>query len=360
MKRRTFVKVLLLSLITALAAFAVLGCDGESEPANAGGDAGGNGASTDPIVVVWYPNESSTDYEGARNEFGRFVTEATGRPVEHSLTTDYVIALEALASGAADIGAMMGPVGFIEVQERTPDVGILFVPSGPSGTLEDAVYFSWFVVPEADADNFKVDGEFSIENIEDTRMSFVSNSSTSGWVIPASAIITEFGQTSEWADIDEDDLIGPGADFFSEVLFGQSHQGTAFNVIDGRADVGTVADVIMDTYFELVEGERNAVGAVYQVRENAGAPFDTVVGERMVLIESIPVFNGPFSYNPANLTADEIQAIIDIFTSEEAANNEYFFTTEDGASAFYTKTEDERFLTVDDAWYDPIRRMMGL
>jgi len=48
---------------------------------------------TSPITVVWYPNESTNDYEPAREEFGRLITEATGREVVHRLTTDYVIAV---------------------------------------------------------------------------------------------------------------------------------------------------------------------------------------------------------------------------------------------------------------------------
>jgi len=359
MQRRKLLVVVAVALLAAIVSFAVVGCGNDANESTEG-DTSTASKPSGPITIVWYPNESSADYEPVRDDFARFVTKATGRPVEHRLTTDYVIALEALGSGAADIGAMMGAVGFIEVQVRNPEVGFLFTNTGPSGTLEDAVYYSWMIVPEDEADNYKVNGEFSIDPIEGKRMSFVSNSSTSGFVIPSAAIINHFGETAKWADIDEDDLIGPSGDFFSEVLFGQSHQGTGFNVISGRADVGTVADILMNPYLELVEGERNSVGAVYEVRADADAPFDTVAGKRIVIIESIPVFNGPYAYNPSNLTREEINAIIEIFTSDEAANNPHFFSREDGATAFYSKTENERFITTDDSWYDPVRRMMGI
>ena len=356
MIKRTKWMVALTALLAVIVSFGLLGCDSDSST-----EEGyvGNGGNNDPITVVWYPNESSTDYEPARDEFGRLITEATGRPVEHMLTTDYVIALEAVGSGSADIGAMFGAVGLIEIQQRNPEVGVLFADSGPSGTLDDAVYYSWLIVPEDDAGNFASGGGYSIDNIEDQRMSFVSNSSTSGFVVPSSAIISHFGGSADWPNMDEDDLIGPSANFFSEVLFGQSHQGSGFNVVSGRADVGAVADILMEPYFMLVSGDANAVGAVYEVRETAGAPFDTVPGERITLIESIPVLNGPYVYNPANLSAEEIEAIIEIFTTDEVANNPLFFATEDGATAFYSKSDNERFIRVDSSWYDPVREMMN-
>ena len=51
-------------------------------------------ANTSPIVVVWYPNESSNTHEEVRAEVGRLIEQATGRKAEHKTTTDYTIAID--------------------------------------------------------------------------------------------------------------------------------------------------------------------------------------------------------------------------------------------------------------------------
>lgn len=83
----------------------------------------------DKIVMVWYPNESASDYEPAREEFGRLISEVTGKPVEQKLTTDYSIAIESLANGTAQI-CFMGAQGYVEAKNKNDAVKPLFVNSG--------------------------------------------------------------------------------------------------------------------------------------------------------------------------------------------------------------------------------------
>lgn len=310
-------------------------------------------ANTDPIIIVYYPNESAAVYQDARDEIERIIHEATGRPVQSMLTTDYVITIEAISSGTATI-AYLGATGYIEARNRSASVEPLVVNTGPSGTLEDALYFSWFAVNYEDADSFRgADGEFDFSLIEGRRMSFVSPTSTSGFVVPMGAIEGHFG-----TDRITDDYVIEG-DFFSELLFGQSHQGALFNLIDGRVDVATVADtVFFPGYVELVSGELNTVGSVYAIREGAEAPFHNSVGQRIILMASVPVLNPPWAINTDFFTPEEIQAIRDALTSEESANNYLLFTPADmeGVLGWNRKTGDERFVEVDDAWFNPLRR----
>ncbi len=102
-------------------------------------------AKAKPLVMVWYPNESGEDMKGARDAFAALITEATGRPVDHKLTTDYTIAIEAIANGKADLG-FFGPQGYVEAHAKNAKVLPLVVNSGASGTLSDAVYHSWLNV----------------------------------------------------------------------------------------------------------------------------------------------------------------------------------------------------------------------
>jgi len=314
-------------------------------------------ANTDPIVIVWYPNESANVYKEARDEIGRLIEQATGRPVEQKLTTDYVITIEAIASGSADIAWAMGAVGYIEAQRKNPEVSVLFVNSGPSGTLDDAIYYSWLAVPAEEAGQYREGSGYSIENIKGQTISFVSNSSTSGFKVPSGDIINHFPQD----ELEPEDLLEGGSNaFFSEVLFGGSHQGSAFNMLTGNADVAAFCDTEMHPYAELKTGTENEVGAIYTIKPSATAPFDTVIGRDFTIINSTPVLNGPNVFNPANLSEAEIKAIRDLFTSDEVYNNGLVFFDDsiEGAVGLHKKTASGGYVLVNDSWYDPIRKVM--
>ena len=57
-------------------------------------------------------------------------------------------------------------------------------------------------VKKADAENYKVDGEFAIDNIVNSKFSFVSSSSTSGFKVPSSDIVSYFSKEDKWKDLD--------------------------------------------------------------------------------------------------------------------------------------------------------------
>jgi len=308
---------------------------------------------TSPINVVWYPNESSNTHDDIRTEVGRLIEQATGRKVNNLTTTDYTIAIQSIASGAADIAMAMGAVGYIEAKNQNPQVDVLFVNADKNGSLDEAKYFSWICVNKAEAEQYKNGGAYSLDNIKGKKMSFVSNSSTSGFRVPTTSIIAHFADDK----LSEDDLL-PDGKFFEEVYFGQSHQGSAINLVTNNADVAAFCDVELQLYIELKEGAENTVGAVYEVAPGADAPFDVHVGKEFVVIACTPVFNGPNAYNPKNLSADEIKAIQDLFTSDEVANNEKIFydATIEGAFGLYKKGSSYGYVLTTDSWYDPYRQ----
>ena len=312
-------------------------------------------ANTGTINVVWYPNESSNTHADVRAEVARLIEQATGRKVENKTTTDYTIAIESIASGSADIAMSMGAVGYIEAKNKNPNIDVMFVNADKNGTLDEAKYFSWLCVNEANADEYASGSSYSIDNIKGKKMSFVSNSSTSGFRVPTSAIIAHFPED----ELDEDKLVEGGSGmFFEEVFFGQSHQGSAINLITGNADVAAYCDTELAPYVELAGGTDNTVGAVYAIRADADAPFDTHVGKKFVVIACTPVFNGPNAYNPANLSPDEVKAIQDLFTSEEVANNEiiFFDADKEGAVGLFKKQSSYGYVLTTDSWYDPYRK----
>jgi phosphonate transport system substrate-binding protein len=323
-------------------------CSEGSADQTSGSEDGGD----DVIDIVWYPNESGSELEGAREEIGAVITEETGKEVEHHLTTDYAIAIETIANGNAEL-AFMGAVGYIEANERNEAVQPIVVPSGESGTLDDAIYHSWLAVNVDEQDDYKVDGEFSLDTIEGTNFSFVSNSSTSGFVVPSSTVIEHFSDQ----DLTEEDLM-EGGPFFDQVLFGGSHQGSAVNLLNGNADVAAFCDTCVENYVEVAEGEENAVGSVYKVKDDADEPFNTVAGSEFILMDVTPVLNAPFVANTEVLSEEEFEVIQDLFASDEIANNEKVFVPEDSEeTGLFYKSGDERFVPVEDDWFNPIREL---
>lgn len=335
-----------------LLSFVILFIAGCSSSTNSGG------SDKDELTIAWLPNESGADLTEARDEIGKVIEEKTGKTVKHQTTTDYIVAIEAIANGNADM-AFLGAQGYIEANNKNDKVQPLVVPTGASGTLDDAVYYSWLAVEVDNADQYKNGADFAIDNIQGKKFSFVSNSSTSGFKVPSTGIVDYFSEKAEFSDLTADDLLEGGSDkFFSEVLYGGSHQGSAVNLLSGKADVAAFCDTCVNNYVELVEGEENRPGAIYRVKDDAAEPFNTVVGKEFILISVTPVLNAPFAINTENISEELRKQLLEIMTSDDIANNEKVFVPEDSEfSGLFSKTADERLVEVEDAWFNPIREL---
>lgn len=324
------------------------GASGGTQQANAA--EGGEGAG--PITMVWLPGSSATDFTSAREAFGDVITTACGREVELMTTTDYNVAIEALASGAAGMG-YLGAEGYVQANKKNPNVHAGFVQSDKEGGLEGACYYSRICVPTEHADEYKDGDGYSIANIKGKSMSFVSATSTSGFAVPADLIVGEFGLESS------DELLEAGA-FFSDVIFGNSHPGSCVNLLAGDAEVAAFDDIGVDMYLDLVSGEPNTVGAVYKVKESSEAPFDGVRGKEFTIISISPVMNAPICFNYDIVSEEEAKKITEYFCSDTVANDERIFVDpeDENAVGFYKKSSDKvGFVEVTDEWFDPIREL---
>jgi phosphonate transport system substrate-binding protein len=302
----------------------------------------------EPVVWVWYPNESTPEFADARAAIIEVAEGALGVEIEEQLTTDYSIAIEALVNDNATF-SWFGGEGYVQAHARNSEVLPLVTNSGSSGTLDDAKYYSMLGTLAENEEMFKVDGEFDLDTLEQKRFSFVSNSSTSGFRVPSSVISQHF-------NVEAEELLEGGEDFvFAEVMFGGSHQGSFFNVLDGRADAGAFCNSCVSAYVEWVTGTLAdpVPGDIIRVLDDAEAPFDTMAGKEVVFIETVPVLNAPLVVNTGLLTDEQLDAVIAAFTSEETANNTRIF----GDEGFFR--EGQQFLVVEDSWYDPIRRLAG-
>jgi phosphonate transport system substrate-binding protein len=347
----------LLMLMFVVLVLGLAACSQSSSGSSNEDDAkGGKSNSDEKITVVWYPNESGNDLKSARDEIGAMIEEVTGRSVEHKLTTDYAIAIETIVNGNAHL-AFMGAQGYIEANNKNDKVLPLAVPSGPSGTLDDAQYYSWLAVNKEDAQTYMKDGKYDIANIEGKKFSFVSTSSTSGFKVPSAGIVSYFSEQDKYKDLVAEDLL-EGGGLFSEVMFGDSHQGSAVNLLNNRAEVAAFCDTCVGNYVDVAEGEANRPGAVYKVKEDAAEPFNTVTGKEFTLISVTPVLNAPFVVNTEVLSEEEVTSIQELFTSQEVADNEKIFVPEDSEfTGLFKKTDKEQFVAADDSWFDPIRKL---
>lgn len=311
----------------------------------------------DQLTIVWYPNESGEDKRETREEIERVISEATGKTVRSMLTTDYAIAIEALANNRAHL-SYIGAQGYVEANRRNPSIQPVVVYTGPSGTLEDAVYYGWLAVRSANAAQY-ADGQggYTLDALQGKRFSFVSVGSTSGFRIPAAVITQHFSQKPEWKGLTPEDLSeGGGRRVFGEVLFGGTHVGAAVNLLTDRADVAALASSQLLSQLDLVSGAVNRPGSAYKVKSDAKEPLDRFSGEGLTLISSTPVLNEPFVVNTRIVSTEDVTAIRDMLVSDAVANNPKIFVPRGSSTrGIFSKSGDSRFVPVTDAWFQPIR-----
>ena len=338
-----FLKSVIRFAIVGLAVLSVLGTIGCSS-----GDKGA-------LVWVWYPNESTPERAASRAAIIEVVSEAIGRNIEEQLTTDYSIAIESIVHGNAAM-SWLGGEGYVRANSRDQAIQALVVHTGESGSLDDAKYYAMLGARKENGGDYIKDGEYSLETFRQKNFSFVSNSSTSGFVVPSSIISSHFNVESEEL------LEGGRGKVFSEVLFGGSHQGALLNVLEKRADVGAFCNTCIAHYMSFTKGDFGdpKPGDVFRINNDAVAPFDRFAGEEIVLVATVPVLNECVVVNGNILSEDEIEKIRKVLTSDEVTNNRQIFGSRKDAQNPSFFEAGQRFVPVEDAWYNPVRVMSGL
>lgn len=336
-------KTILTSLFCLLALSAVLiGCAKKNDQST----------SQKTLTMVFYPNESAKNFNASRAEIQHQIEKATGKKVKIKTTTNYNVAIEAITSGKAQL-AFMGPEGYVQANNRNKAVQPLVALSGASGTLKDASYRSYFMVPKDKAADYQKDGQYSIDNIKGKKISFVSVSSTSGYMIPVATIKQQFKLKST-------DELSQSGHFFKSVLFGNSHQGSAVNLFKGDADVAVFDDIDTSAYIDVEQGSWSKVGSTFKVKANATAPFTDVRGLESVSIAVNPVQNGPFVANTKALSAADQKKITAAFTSKEmTANTKILSPVNAKVPAIWKKESTKtKLLKVTDDWYKPTHQLV--
>lgn len=351
MNRRQFIGTAAAAAAVGVMGAGLSGCGGSSS------DDSGKQEKVEKVIFAWEPNESTTTYDGMREEVAKCIEAGGGVPCEVMTTTDYNVTIESLVSGKAQF-ASLGASEYLECHTKNPDVNIAFVLSNDQGELDPVSYHSMICCRTKDADKYKdKDGNFSLENVKGKAFSFVNLNSTSGFVVPATVIKNEFSLEST------DDLAEGGDDkFFSEVLLPGSHPGSLYNLISGDADLAVFADYLTDPFDECIEGTAGETGAVYEIKEGCDTPLDKSAGESFTVIDSLAVPAVPICVNEGAIDDETREAIIAYMTGDEVASNKKIFPDPDDKDTVsnWTKTTDKvRFVTADDSYYDDFRKMIG-
>ncbi|WP_252192361.1 phosphate/phosphite/phosphonate ABC transporter substrate-binding protein [Secundilactobacillus kimchicus] len=314
------------------------------------GSATGN-ADNKTLTVVFLPGDSAKEVTGARQAFSKEISKATGKKVNILTTTDYNVAIQSIASGKAQI-ALLGPDAYVEANAQNRQVQPLVTATGASGTLKDAQYHSYIMVPKNKASHYKVQGKYRLKKVAGQTISFVSATSTSGFAVPAGAIKTALG-------VKQSSQLQQSGGVFKKVLYGGSHQGSALNLFNGDADVAAFDDIDMTPYGELI-GNPNKAGVIYKVKKDAPAPFTKVAGAQSQAIAAYPVQNEPLVANRSQVSETDAAKIIQRLTSKQATNNPNFFAPINSKThGIFTKKGKMHFIKVTDRWYEPTHKIIG-
>ncbi len=308
-------------------------------------------AASNTLTVVFISNDSVKEVEPAREALTKAISKATGKKVQIQTTTDYNIAIQAIASGKAQL-ALLGPDGYIQARSQNKKVEPILTYSGKSGTLKDAYYHSYIMVPKNKAAEYKKDGQYSLDKIKGKKMAFVSNTSTSGFAVPAGAIKTQF-------KLKDTDQLSQNGKFFSKVTFAGSHQGSALSLLKGDVDVAAFDDMDLTQYGKFINGNEKP-GSIFKVNKKAPAPFQSVPGKESLAIAAYEVQNEPLVANGSQISKGDIAKIQKALTAKDVTNDPHFFAPENAKQrGLFTKDGQTQFVKVTDSWYKPTHKVLG-
>jgi phosphonate transport system substrate-binding protein len=112
------------------------------------------------------------------------------------------------------------------------------------------------------------------------------------------------------------------------------------------------------SYVDLTSGKDQQEGAVYTVKKDAAAPLNTLAGKQYTIIKSIPVQNTPLEANSSVLNQKTLDAITKALTSDKVTNDTTIFAQKGTPGSMFV--QPHKFLKVDDSWYDPMKKVLGL
>lgn len=77
-----------------------------------------------------------------------------------------------------------------------------------------------------------------------------------------------------------------------------------------------------------------------------------------MIIDSIPVLNTPIEANSVVLSQNTLNEITQALTSDQVTNDPLIFAPK--SSSYGIFSQPDRFLKVDDSWYNSLRQALGM
>lgn len=205
------------AIVLALAV--LVGCGAPADSAKSGPSGG-----TEKLTIALVPSEDQEKMLAGFEPIRAHLAKELGREVEVITVTDYAGAVEAMRAEKVDI-AWFGPLSYILAHR---EAGAEAFAIG-NDTKKGPQYHSLMVVPANSP-------ALQVEDLAGKRAAFVDPGSTSGYLIPRSAIEEITGQDPE--------------KFFQSVVFAGGHDAALLALKSGSVDVAMIQDVTFDDMSE--------------------------------------------------------------------------------------------------------------
>jgi phosphonate transport system substrate-binding protein len=206
----------------AVAAFAALGVMGAA-------------SAQQVLRVTAIPEEAATEQIRKYGPFARYLEKSLGMKVEYTPVNDYPAAVEALVNKQVDL-VWFGGVTFVQANIRS---GGKVIPIAQRE--EDTKFRSVFIAQ-------KNSGITKLADLKGKQMSFGSQSSTSGHLMPRTYLL-EAG-------------IEPERDF-KRIAYSGAHDATIASVVSGRVDAAALDVTVWRKFVDEKKVDTNAVDVFY-------------------------------------------------------------------------------------------------
>ncbi|MFL6659198.1 MAG: putative selenate ABC transporter substrate-binding protein [Massilia sp.] len=163
------------------------------------------------LRVSAIPDENPTELQRKFKPLGEYLAKATGLKVEFTPVTDYAASVEGLVNNKLDM-VWFGGFTFVQAKVRSKGKVVPLVQR-----LEDASFRSVFITTSKDIN--------SLEDLRGKTLSFGSESSTSGHLMPRSYLMAA--------------KINPDTDL-KRIAFSGAHDATIAAVAGGKVDAGAL------------------------------------------------------------------------------------------------------------------------
>lgn len=297
---------------------------------------------TKTFTIAFLPNETTA---GELSDSAQMLADVIQEALGDEYTVDYVIVdeysavSEAVLSGTAQIAWESGST-FMKAHLED-DAVIPLVSYAPNADASLGGYPAYIATNKDNADDFTglTTEAQKLEVLKGKSFSFVSSTSTSGWLVPTTTLWNTFGPagsgdlTDKAAIYEETDTNGG---LFSEIQFGGTHQTNAMNIYMGTVYAGAFCC----TYGVGTDTEGN----------------DYTLDDFYIIAEAL-VPNGPLWVNSDYFTQEEMDAITNFLVDLDDTNNAGFFDAQTGFFFEYDDPTIQRFFSVDVTHYDFVRAM---